>query len=120
MLVSVKSSILAARRLSPCQVQHYCVGLVSLRYILLYFLRASLLWQDLKAKNQRPKEELILVNKESTTTKDLCQGLPQEVTAYFVHVRSRGLDDKPRYSYLRKIPRDLFIRQAFEYDFVFD
>ena len=88
--------------------------------MLLYFLRGSLPWQGLKAKNQKQKEELILVYKETISTKDLCQGLPQEFTAYFDHVRSRGFDDKPRYSYLRKLFRNLFIRQAFEYDFVFD
>jgi len=29
-------------------------------------------------------------------------------------------DDKPDYSYLRKLFRDLFVREGFQYDYVFD
>jgi len=29
-------------------------------------------------------------------------------------------DDKPDYSYLHKIFRDLFVRESFQYDYVFD
>ncbi len=58
--------------------------------------------------------------KETMSTRDLCNGLPKEFAIYFHHVGSLGVDDKPKYSYLRKIFRDLFIREGFEYDQVFD
>ena len=57
---------------------------------------------------------------QTTTTRDLCDGLSQEFTTYFDHIRSLGFDDKPRYSYLRKMFRGLFIRQGFAHDNVFD
>ena len=88
--------------------------------MLLYFLRGSLPWQGLLAANRQQKEELILAKKEAISTKDLCEDLPAEFGAYFDHVRSRSFDDKPRYSFLRRLFRGLFIRQGFEYDFVFD
>lgn len=58
--------------------------------------------------------------KETISTRDLCNGLPKEFAICFDHVDSLGVDDKPKYSYLRKIFRDFFIREGFEYDQVFD
>ncbi|KAK3178842.1 hypothetical protein OEA41_000979 [Lepraria neglecta] len=101
-------------------VQRRSDDLESLGYMFLYFLRGSLPWQDLPAANQQQKEELILAKKETISIEDLCEGLPAEFGAYFDHVRSLGFDDRPRYSYLRRLFRVLFIRQGFEYDFVFD
>jgi hypothetical protein len=88
--------------------------------MILYFLRGSLPWQGLKAASQKQKEELILETKETISTKDLCDGLPKEFAMYFDHIDSLGVDEKPKYSYLRKILRDLFIREGFKYDHVFD
>jgi len=88
--------------------------------MLLYFLRGCLPWQGLTAANQEQKEELILAKKKTISTEDLCEGLPWEFAAYFDHIRSRGFDDNPQYSYLRRIFRGLFVREGFEYDRVFD
>jgi hypothetical protein len=88
--------------------------------MILYFLRGSLPWQGLKAASQKQKEELILETKETINTKDLCDGLPKEFAIYFDHIDSLGVDDKPKYFCLRKLFRDLFIREGFEYDHVFD
>lgn len=91
----------------------------SLGYMILYFLR-PLPWQGLKVASQKEKEELILEKKKTISTKDLCDGLPQEFALYFDHIHSLDFDDQPEYSYLRKIFRDLFIREGFDFDFVFD
>lgn len=88
--------------------------------MLLYFLRGCLPWQGLEAINQKQKEELILDAKQTINTGDLCNGLPGEFRTYFDHIRSLGFDDKPKYSYLRKIFSNLFIREGFDYDNVFD
>lgn len=55
-----------------------------------------------------------------TTTEALCRGLPNEFHTYMNYVRSLRFDDKPDYSYLRKLFRDLFIRENFQYDYMFD
>lgn len=58
--------------------------------------------------------------KETISTKYLCDDLPKEIAAYFDYVRSLQFGDKPRYSYLRRTFQNLFIREVFEYDRVFD
>ena len=92
----------------------------SLGYILVYFLRGSLPWQGLKAGSDSRKEELILEKKKATTVIDLCSGLPRELFDYFHYLSSTRSHDRPSYRYLRMIFSNLFRRQGFEYDNVFD
>ena len=56
----------------------------------------------------------------ATSPEALCRGLPNEFAIYLKYVRSLGFDDQPSYRYLRKIFRDLFAREGFQYDYVFD
>ena len=58
--------------------------------------------------------------KMTTPTEVLCRGFPNEFAIYLNYTRSLRFDDKPDYSYLRKIFRDLFVRESFQYDYVFD
>ena len=50
----------------------------------------------------------------------LCKGYPMEFVTYFQYCRSLRFDDKPDYSYLRKMFRDLFAREGYQWDYVFD
>ena len=56
----------------------------------------------------------------TTPTELLCRGFPNEFAIYLNYCRSLRFDDKPDYSYLRKLFRDLFVREGFQYDYVFD
>ena len=44
--------------------------------------------------------------------KVLCKGYPMEFVTYFQYCRSLRFDDKPDFSYLRKMFRDLFAREG--------
>ncbi|XP_052765085.1 casein kinase I-like isoform X5 [Mya arenaria] len=92
----------------------------SLGYIFMYFLRGSLPWQGLKAATKRQKYERISEKKMSTPIEELCKGFPSEFATYLNFCRSLRFDDKPDYSYLRQLFRNLFHRQGFTYDYVFD
>jgi casein kinase I homolog HRR25 len=120
--------------------------LESLGYVLMYFLRGQLPWQGLKAATKKQKYDRIMEKKVSfslfpyilavpypsadepgppptqmtTPTELLCRGFPNEFAIYLNYCRSLRFDDKPDYSYLRKLFRDLFVREAFQYDYVFD
>ncbi|KAK9060520.1 hypothetical protein SSX86_021224 [Deinandra increscens subsp. villosa] len=94
--------------------------LESLGYVLMYFLRGSLPWQGLKAGNKKQKYERISEKKVSTSIESLCRGYPTEFASFFHYCRSLRFDDKPDYAYLKRIFRDLFIREGFQFDYVFD
>ena len=94
--------------------------LESLGYVLMYFCRGSLPWQGLKAVTKKQKYDRIMEKKMTTPTEVLCKGFPQEFAIYLNYSRTLRFDDKPDYTYLRKLFRDLFVREMFHYDYVFD
>ena len=94
--------------------------LESMGYVLMYFLRGSLPWQGLKAATKKQKYEKISERKMSTSVEVLCKNFPPEFVTYFQVCRSLRFEDKPDYMHLRKLFRDLFIREGFQYDYVFD
>ncbi|KAL7140335.1 hypothetical protein ABFS83_09G113900 [Erythranthe nasuta] len=94
--------------------------LESLGYVLMYFLRGSLPWQGLKAGSKKQKYEKIREKKLSTSIEALCRGYPSEFASYFHYCRSLRFQDKPDYAYLKKIFRDLYVREGFPPDNVFD
>ena len=94
--------------------------LESLGYILLYFLRGSLPWQGLEAETKAQRYKLMMEMKIDVGVDKLCGQEPREFAIYMDHVRALRFEDKPDYSYLRKVFQGLFIRRGFEYDNVFD
>uniref|UniRef100_A0A3B4UTC0 non-specific serine/threonine protein kinase n=1 Tax=Seriola dumerili TaxID=41447 RepID=A0A3B4UTC0_SERDU len=106
--------------LSPSTEQSRRDDLESLGYVLMYFNLGSLPWQGLKAATKRQKYERISEKKMSTPIEVLCKGYPSEFATYLNFCRSLRFDDKPDYSYLRQLFRNLFHRQGFSYDYVFD
>jgi casein kinase I family protein HRR25 len=92
----------------------------SLGYVLIYFLKGSLPWQGLRAATKKHKYDRIMEKKMSTSLEDLCVGLPTEFCNYMNYVRNLRFDEKPDYSFVRKLFRDLFIRDGYHYDYVFD
>ena len=94
--------------------------LESLGYVLVYFSRGQLPWQGMRAANKRHRYEKISEKKMSTSVEFLCRGFPTEFATYLNYTRSLRFDDKPDYAYLRKLFRDLFIREGMQYDYLFD
>lgn len=94
--------------------------LESLGYVLIYLLKGGLPWQSLKAKNKLEKYTRILEKKESTSVDSLCKGLPQEFVTYINYCRSLKFEEKPDYNYLRRLFKELFMREGYEYDYVYD
>ncbi|KAF9673574.1 hypothetical protein SADUNF_Sadunf10G0038300 [Salix dunnii] len=94
--------------------------LESLGYVLMYFLRGSLPWQGLKAGTKKQKYDKISEKKMLTPVEVLCKNYPSEFTSYFHYCRSLRFEDKPDYSYLKRLFRDLFIREGYQFDYVFD
>ncbi|XP_076946516.1 casein kinase 1-like protein 9 [Bidens hawaiensis] len=94
--------------------------LESLGYVLMYFLRGSLPWQGLRAGTKKQKYDRISEKKMLTPIEVLCKSYPSEFMSYFHYCRSLKFEDKPDYSYLKRLFRDLFIREGYQFDYVFD
>eukprot|EP00913_Durusdinium_trenchii_P034333 g32123.t1 len=89
-------------------------------YVLMYFNRGSLPWQGLKANSKKEKYEKIMEKKMSTPIEVLCKHFPCEFATYLNYCRSLRFEDRPDYAYLRRLLKDLFFREGYQYDFVFD
>ncbi|KAK0701548.1 casein kinase I isoform delta [Apiosordaria backusii] len=95
--------------------------LESLGYVFVYFARSSLPWQGLKAATDGEKDARIKEMKEGLSGETLCDGfLPREFATYINYTRGLAFNDKPDYSYLRRLFRRLFQAEGFKYDHVFD
>ena len=84
--------------------------LESLGYVFMYFLKGSLPWQGLRANTQRQKYQKIMEKKMATPIDLLCSGFPDEFRIYFEYCRALRFADKPDYSYLRRLFKDLALR----------
>jgi casein kinase 1/casein kinase 1 epsilon len=94
--------------------------LESLCYVLLYFLRGSLPWQNMRANNKKDKYERIMEKKLSTPIDYLCKGLPSEFVTFLSYCRNLRFEDKPDYTYIRNLFKDLFVKSGYEMDYQFD
>ncbi|CAG9311478.1 unnamed protein product [Blepharisma stoltei] len=89
-------------------------------YVLAYFLRGSLPWQGIAANSKQEKYRRIMERKMNTPVETLCRSFPPEFVAYINYCRGLKFEDRPDYGYLRRIFKDLFIRESYEYDYLFD
>ncbi|XP_061367412.1 uncharacterized protein LOC133310496 [Gastrolobium bilobum] len=94
--------------------------LESLGYVLMYFLKGSLPWQGLKAVSKKEKYDKICEKKLSTPIEMLCKSFPVEFASYFHYCHSLTFDQHPDYGYLKRLFRDLFTREGYDSDNVFD
>lgn len=92
----------------------------SLGYVLIYLLKGSLPWQGLPAETIEQKNAKILEVKIRTPLEVLCNGLPAEFIQYLNEVRSLDYEDEPNYKGYRMMFRNLFMRNEFVYDYVYD
>ncbi|KIN95002.1 hypothetical protein M404DRAFT_34568 [Pisolithus tinctorius Marx 270] len=86
----------------------------------MYFLHGALPWQGLKAATKKQKYDCIMEQEMSTPTDLLCRGFPNKFGIFLNYTQALWFDDKPDYSYLRKLFCDLFVHKGFQYDYVFD
>merc|ERR1711924_539988 len=89
-------------------------------YVLMYFNRGSLPWQGLKGNSKKEKYDRIMEKKMSTPVEVLCKHFPSEFVTYLNYCRSLRFEDRPDYAYLRRFLKDLFFRENYQYDFIFD
>ena len=106
----------------------------ALGYVFVYLFQGSLPWQGLKSLPNQDKYGAIYEKKVLTPLKELCKGMPgnllevikrliffiEEFAKYLEYCRKLRFDEKPDYAYLRRMFKELFIREGFEFDYVYD
>ncbi|KAG6537161.1 hypothetical protein ZIOFF_002246 [Zingiber officinale] len=82
--------------------------------------RKNLPWQGLKAETRYQKYEKVGKSKATTSFEANSHFGYFEFASYFRYCRSLKFEEKPEYAYLKRLFRDLFIREGFQFDYVFD
>ena len=91
-----------------------------LGYVLLYFLKGNLPWQGLAANTKKEKYERIMERKLNIPVDELCRGFPNEFAQFINYAKSLRFEERPDYAYLKRIFKDLFTRENYLNDNVFD
>ena len=94
--------------------------LEAIGYVLMYFLKGKLPWQGLNAKTKAEKYEKIKNKKRDTPIEVLCNEFPNEFKEYIVYCRRLKFEEKPDYDYLRNLFANLFEREGFKNDGIYD
>ncbi|EGR34276.1 hypothetical protein IMG5_018140 [Ichthyophthirius multifiliis] len=89
-------------------------------YVIVYLLKGSLPWQGIKAQNKQEKYNKIMEKKMQTPIEILAKGLPIEFSTYMNYCRSLRFDDKIDYLHLRKMFKELFYRNKYDWDYAYD
>lgn len=74
--------------------------LESIGYLLVYLFKGKLPWMQIKHKEKKERNKLIMEKKENTSEEELCDQLPKEFLVYFNYVKTLDFNEKPRYQSL--------------------
>lgn len=94
--------------------------LEAIGYVLIYFSRGHLPWQGFKASTKEEKYRKIAECKISTSMEKLTKSCHPVFATYMNYCRALRFEDRPDYAYLRRLFKDVFKREGFNHDGVFD
>ena len=78
--------------------------IISIIYVAIYLAKGKLPWMGLALNkgDARTKEELVYIKKVTTTSTELCEGIPYLFQKILDYSYSLGFEDKPDYSYMMR------------------
>jgi len=94
--------------------------LESIGYMLIFFLQGRLPWQGLKGSTKSKRSKNIFTVKRNTSLNDLCKDTPIEFLEYMKYCRLLRFEQTPNYKYLRELFLNIFTKNNFNYDNIFD
>lgn len=94
--------------------------LEGLAYVLIYFIRGKLPWQDIAAKEKQDRYEAIKNLKLTTPIEEICRDTPPELCEFLRYSRSLHFEETPDYSYLKGLFENLRAKLKYEYDYIYD
>ena len=94
--------------------------LEAIGHLFVYFLKGVLPWQNLKAENKKDKYEKIMQKKLATPVNLLCKDIPVEFERYLAYCRGMKFNERPDYSYISRIFKELSVKQGYACDQIYD
>jgi hypothetical protein len=94
--------------------------LEAIGYVLIYFLKGKLPWQNLPATQKKEKYAMISAMKMNTPLEVLCEDLPKEFSTFLTYVKSLLFEETPNYKYLKRLLRKLFVESGYDFDYNYD
>ena len=94
--------------------------LESLAYIMVYFIKGELPWQNIKAKSRKEKYFKIYQMKKRTVPDELTNILPEEMKTFFNYILNLNVKQKPDYSKLQNLINNLMNKYSYSNDLQFD
>ena len=94
--------------------------LESLAYIMVYFIKGELPWQNIKAKSRKEKYSKIYLMKKRTVPNEITNFLPEEMKTFFNYILNLNIKQKPDYAKLHNLINNLMNKYSYTNDLQFD
>ena len=94
--------------------------LESMGYMLIYFLKGRLPWQDFMIKNKEERYSKIKQRKKNIDIKELCCDCPDELVQYITYVKNLKYDEEPNYIYIKNLFHIILHKSGNKFDYFYD
>ena len=94
--------------------------LESMGYMLIYFLKGRLPWQDFMIKNKEERYSKIKQRKKNIDIKELCSDCPDELAQYITYVKNIKYDEEPNYIYIKNLFHNILHKSGNKFDYFYD
>ena len=94
--------------------------LESVGYVLIYFLKGKLPWQNILIKNKEERYEKIKEIKNNIDIKTLCSDLPEEISEYISYVKNLKYEEDPNYNFIKGLFKNLLNKFGYKFDYTYD
>ena len=94
--------------------------LESLGYVLIYFLKGELPWQNIIVKTKEERNKKILEKKLEISSRLLCNGLPIEFSKFLDYTKKLEYTETPNYEMLRCLLKNVMNNNNLNYNYIFD
>jgi len=94
--------------------------LESLGYMLIYFLKGKLPWQNFLIKNKEERYNKIKQTKKEIAINELCSDCPEEIGQYITYVKKLKYEEEPNYNYLKNLFYEILNKTGNKFDYLYD
>ena len=94
--------------------------LESLGYMLIYFLKGKLPWQNFLIKNKEERYNKIKQTKKEIVINELCSNCPKEIGQYITYVKKLKYEEEPNYNYIKNLFYEILNKTGNKFDYLYD